>query len=67
MAKGELISFNLRGTAPRITVLQAAGTTTDFDSRSVGVRRCSTLELESLVAQPGHPQRTNCSSRGPNP
>ncbi|OWM86535.1 hypothetical protein CDL15_Pgr009969 [Punica granatum] len=47
-------------------VLQATGTTTDFDSQSVEVRRRSTLEFESLVKQSGHPQRTNRSSWGPN-
>ncbi|PKI66967.1 hypothetical protein CRG98_012632 [Punica granatum] len=47
-------------------VLQAVGTTADSDSRSVGVHRRSTLELESLVTQLAHSQQTNHSSWGPN-
>ncbi|PKI70624.1 hypothetical protein CRG98_008998 [Punica granatum] len=63
MAKGEFIPFRLRGTAPRIT-----GTTSHENYRKLlfPIRR-DTLELESVIAQSGHPQRTNHSSWGPNP
>ncbi|PKI76625.1 hypothetical protein CRG98_002934 [Punica granatum] len=36
-------------------VLQVARTTADFDFRPLGIRRRSTLELESLIIRPGHP------------
>ncbi|PKI70818.1 hypothetical protein CRG98_008785 [Punica granatum] len=34
-----------------------ARTTADSDFRPLGIRRRSTLELESLIARPGHPQQ----------
>ncbi|PKI48577.1 hypothetical protein CRG98_030996 [Punica granatum] len=42
----------------RSQVLQATGTTTDSDSRSVGVCRRPTLKLESHITRLGHPQQT---------
>ncbi|PKI74113.1 hypothetical protein CRG98_005492 [Punica granatum] len=43
---------------PRITGTTNTGTTADSDSRSFEVRRHSTLELESHITRPGHPQQT---------
>ncbi|PKI67426.1 hypothetical protein CRG98_012176 [Punica granatum] len=46
-------------TSPAITGTTNARTTADSDFRPLGIRRRSTLELESLIARPGHPQRSS--------
>ncbi|PKI39700.1 hypothetical protein CRG98_039913 [Punica granatum] len=42
-----------------------ARTTADSDFRPLGIRRRSTLELEYLIARPGHPQRSSRLSARP--
>ncbi|OWM72761.1 hypothetical protein CDL15_Pgr024813 [Punica granatum] len=51
----------LEMTRPRITGTTTTRTTADSDFRPLGIRRRSTLELESYITRLGHPQQpSNC-------